>query len=193
MSATTEITLALGAGSIKKLRALAMLTGKTVDEVEADLSETFDRMLSANIKLLVSQLDGDDEPAHTELAPLRKVVETKNPAARSFAQAEAEANDPLPVEEAAPDEHSLSGDDDVGENKSLEEQAADGTLTQADLPSIGEIPDAGDNAEAYLEAAFRSERTHLPENQRPPVRRQPSTSFDPRRPRVSIVDYSGQE
>ena len=177
---TTDLTLKLPDKTFKKLRALAMLSGSTVPQLEGELLGYFDEMLSTNIAALLEQMDG------------KKVIHWKT------SEEPAPDKEPEPEPEAPADEdansHSLSADDDAGENKSLEEQVEDEQM-KFDI----DVPDVGGDSDRFLDVSLapkeKSEAPRSPElppdvsmlfgDSRTSKMRQ---SFDPRKPRASISD-----
>jgi hypothetical protein len=168
----TSLTLDLPEKTFKKLRALAMLSGKTVPDLEQNLLEYFDAMLSENIQVLLAELDGTEVQ---QPAPRVQTISTEAP------EPEAETETVVPDETA----HALSEDDDADENKSLAEQVDEGFVPQV------RMPDAGESSDAFLDAALGSGGSpELPQEMRA---RPAGKSFNPlsRKPRVS--EYTGDE
>jgi hypothetical protein len=143
--------------TVKKLKALAMLTGKTVAEIEADLGELLERMLSNEIHQRTNELDGISETSYTFAAraaesipagaPVVKVA-TPEPTPRK------EEEDEFFSEQASEFGHELSGDEDAGESKSLAEQVEEETDDEDIQFTTRAAPVVGSNAEAFLDAAM---------------------------------------
>lgn len=212
---TTELTLKLElpGKTIKKLKAFAMLTGMSIDQLEAELlsqiqpelANHFDRSLSTGIAQKLSELDGTS--------------------VRIFSESEAVAEDSHT--ESDTDDHSLSSDDDNEENLSVEEQVErDKTLPKSlgvartlkapstplsrsllnskeasdpDEPHFDiDAPDAGEDAEQFLDSAMAEEtssaRSRSTGQQSPFGYMTPAKgSFDAKKPRVKVSEHTGDE
>ena len=176
----SDLTLKLSDNTLKKLRALAMLSGATVGELEQEFASYFDQMLSENITARLSELDGRVyESSVTPSAPKVREVATE-----------------VSQSDADPNTHDLSEDDLPSEVKSVEEEAE-----EIQLPTLYNIPEAGDNAEAFLDGAF-AEAPRLPvrqQQQQPtasymgtPVR-SAKKSFHPSVVKAKVSEYTGDE
>ena len=158
----------------RKLRALAMLTGEGVGEIESTLSGFLDEIITKKCAELLGIEQGvtfryDTVSVGAETPALQVHMPPKP---KSFADAHKQTAAPPDVEEAfsgieIQDEvsgHSLSSDRDDQNNKSLEEQyneamtpaqkeAAEDEALRKSLKDPN-IPNVGENAEAYLDAAM---------------------------------------
>lgn len=154
--------------TVLKLRAYLLLSGKSIEELEEQvsnifgihLSKTFDGVLTQNLMSTIASMDGFEAPFPGQelTAPVPGAIPK-----RSFVSAaEAAALSPMDG-----NEHALSGDDDLGNNKSLEEQVEEDKKIAATPAEAEEqearrvvaglsiqVPDAGDDAEAFLDAAI---------------------------------------
>ena len=172
------LTLQLSDKTLKKLRALAMLSGSTVDQLEKDFADYFDQMLSENIAALLSQLDGRDYLPNSSSPVSEKIAEPEKVA------------EPL---KDSPAEHSLSEDDLPEETKSIAEQIEE----EGFQPSKLNFPDAGEDIEKFLEGTPASKKeqpqiqaSFLVGGNQP---RSAKKAFNPQAPRVKISDYTGDE
>lgn len=192
--ATFELTLklTLPGNTLKKLKSYAMLSGMTVDElekqlvsqVEPELSAHFDKVLTEGIVGKLSEMDG------ISLAVAKPADE--------------------PVEEpvGGPDDHQLSADDDSEENKSLAEQYESlrnkiqpqpQVQQEQDLSFDIRVPDAGGDAEKFLDSALEQDTP----SQKAARREQgqgpygsftgAAKKFSPGKPRVKISEHTGDE
>ena len=180
-----SLKLSLPGKTLKKLKSYAMLSGisvsdleaKLVAQVEPQLAGHFDQVLTDSIMEMLGELDG------VKLTMERPVTE----------------------QDQDVDGHQLSGDDDDGDNKSLEEQVAPTSspiqlATQAadDLRFDIKVPDAGDDAELFVDNAMGTEQVKQVASgggaygSLSPMTKT-SKSFDSRRPRVSISEHTGDE
>ena len=180
------LRLSLPAKTLKKLKSYAMLSGLTVgdlekqlvSQVEPELAQHFDRVLTDGIVTKLSEMDG---------------VRLKVAAAD---------DDQEPTEaEEAPDSHQLSGDEDAEDNKSLAEQYSEThkghNPVRDDLAFDIRVPDAGNDAEKFLESALMSDGRGAYANRQT---RAPDSavvgaakSFVSGRPRVRISEHTGDE
>lgn len=198
----------------RKLAALAVLTGKKFDSMEREISEIIEQILSAKLEDALSDMDG----RRPQVA--RPAVAARPAPARSFADAEQNAQGSIEEEPANPVEdlagHSLSGDRDEGA-PSLEEQVENEMRAQPVraaaparqalpaqvqdedlLPPEIDIPDAGGNAEAFLDTALRAAP---PARQQAQVRRYeaegdgvaPTRGFNPQRRQARVSDYTADD
>lgn len=190
-----SLKLTLPGKTLKKLKSYAMLSGVTVAELEAQLvaqvepqlSHHFDQVLTDSIVGKLGELDGIDLVASKSI----ERSQTEN------------------------DSHQLSGDDDVGENKSLEEMMAAPTVVpppalpqpkarrQAPQPASEElqfnfnVPDVGNDVEAFVENTVAVETSQRIESrgEHSPYGAMTSSnrSFNPNKPRVRISEHTGEE
>jgi len=181
---TVELTLKLPPKTVRKLRMLAMGTGKTVQELESELSTVFDEMLSENLHALLHDLDGVAAPTPPVMV-VSRVIAPSSP--------------PLQEEEINEDEnsHMLSGDADEGDVKSTAERMEEGSFSgEPPVPGINpfelpsNIPNAEGNIEAFIDAAMSSSKPSPQSNGRYTSSKK---SFDPRHPRVKISEHTGDE
>lgn len=169
---STSLTLDLPEKTFKKLRALAMLSGKSVPDLEQNLLEYFDAMLSENIQVLLAELDGETYTPPTAPNPV------------SVVQGDLDLETP-PVDAVT---HALSEDDDLGENQSLAEQA------ESDYVPKIQAPDVGDDDDQFLDAALGPPTPMANPGIPSELRAKPAgRSFNPisRQPRIS--EYTGDE
>lgn len=170
--ASNTLTLPIGPDTQRKLRALAMLLGENVGNLETEIASYVDKVITERcIELLggslthttfTYQVSEDGAVAGPEKSTRPNVsfadAHKKTAGGRSIADDAEEA-----VEEAfaglnVQDEisgHELSGDEDSPDNKSLEEQVAE--EDEAEMKAVlrgRRTPNVGDNAEAFLEAAM---------------------------------------
>lgn len=197
---TMTLDLELPATTIRKLRALAMLSGMTVDDIKVRIANGIDSILT------------DECAAHLGISA--------SPVAATPARA---IDEDQPMEDAATG-HGLSNDDDSQDNPSLEEQVAPVKKSfaaaekeasanlvessEADLddpPFIinREIKDVGGDAEAFVDAAFEvSKKQKTSPNAAPPptsgVYHEGEQAVFAKKggfikPRVNISDSAGDE
>lgn len=151
-----DLTLKLEDKTVRKLRALAMLSGKTVGSLEKEFSSFFDKMLTQEI---AKYLEID------VTAPL-SLIDVEG---ESEGEGEEDMDEPTEESQEPFGElgHSLSGDEDEGQ-ESLEEQAAklaasvkrtqgreikfeETAERESGLQFNINVPSAGDDAEAFLD------------------------------------------
>jgi hypothetical protein len=163
--------------------SVSELEAQLVAQVEPQLSAHFDQVLTESIMEKLGELDG-------------VALHAGRPAA-----------------EAHSDEHQLSGDDDEGDGKSLEEQVQvspplSKPRTPVNRPEFQEnpsqepvfdfnVPDVGDDPEAFTGAAMAVEAKERQERPQSNGMYGPMTgtsrAFDSRRPRVRISEHNGDE
>lgn len=178
-----HLTLQLSEKTLKKLRALAMLSGSTVDELEKQFAEYFDQMLSESIAAHLSELDGKPYDS-------RMVAPVVPQALQAEAQEEVEQER---EDEIDTPEHGLSEDELPEEVKSAAEMSEDEIM-----PPQYQAPSAGGNADAFLDAALASDRP-APQTAQQVVSvsgmtgtlRAAGKGFNPSRPRASVAEFTG--
>jgi hypothetical protein len=182
--AAPTLTLQLSDKTLKKLRALAMLSGSTVDQLEQEFAQYFDQMLTDNIAHLLTQMDGK---------PPESVIHPEDPSIDLESVENWRIGETHTKVEADPNAHDLSEEALPEETKSLAEQVEDDGIQ----PTQFKAPDAGGDAEKFLDAAIQSAPPRPPE---PPVgnfmgsqTRTAKKTFNPQAPRVKISDYTGEE
>ena len=187
MSEFLELKIPINENTIRKIVALAALTDNTLDNIKDGIAseiideEAFDQFVSSKLQKALMKMDGiesSDEPP----PPLKK---------SAFARAEEESASS--VEDIAG--HSLSGDEDSGEDESSYQvppmpgkkaRSEDDALR---LPSIN-VPDAGENAEAFLDAAMKQSPPPASNKQR---RASAAKSFNPNKVRAKVSAYTEDE
>ena len=181
--AAPTLTLQLSDKTLKKLRALAMLSGSTVDQLEQEFAAYFDQMLTENIAHLLSEMDG--KPVQ---APVDEAYnwEVKEPAATKE-KVETKVQE---EREEDPNAHNLSEDDLPEEVKSTAEQVEDEIQ-----PPDFQAPQAGNNAEAFLDAAMSVEKA-VPQQEITVGGitgrlRAAGKGFNPSKPRATVAEFTG--
>jgi hypothetical protein len=158
-----SLTLQLPEKTLRKLRAFAMLSGSTVDQIESELAEYFDQMLSESIMSLLG-------------------VATPPPAA--------EVAEERPVAAAVDEESDTSGHSLAAEDQEEEEGKA---LDEEDIqPFEIDVPEAK-NEDAFVDAALAGEKKRRPAPHIPGNPISPSKSFDPTRRKARISEYTGDD
>jgi len=190
--ASPTLTLQLSDKTLKKLRALAMLSGSTVDELEQEFAAYFDQMLSDNISAILSELDGKS----VSQFPVRSAVDDgSNWQVRETALKERDVTEEVAASAATPEvEHSLSDDELPEQNKSLAEQAEDDDMQ---LPELN-VQDAGEDAEKFLDVAMSTPAKRVAD--KPPMAtymgsqtRTASKMFNPQVRKARVSEYTGDE
>lgn len=188
----------------RKLGALAILTGKKFDSMEAELAVLLDGVLSIKIDEAMADIDGRELP-EVDSPPSqnsRLVRVNRNVATGDFIS----QNDIL--EDLSG--HSLSGDADEGA-PSLEEQyeqeeqnlrkapavEARRPLTQRVQPDTFKLPpleveDAGDDVEKFLEELGEKPKKN-PLRAASVQQRRATAPAHSDKPRVKVSDYDGNE
>lgn len=200
---STSLTLELPEKTLKKLRALAMLSGSSVTQMEKQLVQYFDEMLTENITVLLSELDGKNVARYRLESPAREEVAEE--------EAFEEEEEGVPQDENS---HSLSDDDDTEENKSLEEQAElvkketlktkpatspkEEAADQDEFNFNIDVPNVDNNAEAFLDTAMSSSapsREPAQQSGMYGVATPAGMSFNPkkRNPMRNVSEYTGDE
>lgn len=158
------LTLPVSVATQRKLRALAMLMGGTVGSLEAELSEILDSIITERCaELLGIETTTQQEisiPSYTIQFPEGVREAAPEPKPRSFAEAAAIASEPS----AAHEQHEVSGDEDLGENKSLQEQFEEEKNPEeeklfAETFSKVQVRDAKDNHEAFLDSTMAQDES----------------------------------
>lgn len=191
--ADNTLTLPIGEETQRKLRALAMLSGQNVGQIEAILASLIDKAVTDRILELL----GTAHPVNSEPIP---AYESQAPATtarpRKFADVlrrEAGGQQVSRIEEAFADiqvedvvsGHELSGDEDHGETKSLAEQYEEQSqqAPHAQAQEEEEEPDTdgfsfnprvknvGNDAEAFLDATMGEPETDREDDSIPSVTR----------------------
>ncbi len=196
-----SLTLNLDDKTVRKLRALAMLSGKTVAELENEFSQYFDRLLTQEIAEhldMVAPATGNS--FHVEGTPVQEK-------SVKYAQQEAEYEENPPEPLNGDLDHSLSGDADEGQ-ESLEEQftreSGQEVMFKPDVRGGGEdaisfnhlrFPDAGQDSEAFLdevlgEPQYQDEYDHV-RRERPTAARMGAGAG--KKPRVKVGAFTGDE
>ena len=189
--AAPTLTLQLSDKTLKKLRALAMLSGSTVDQLEQEFVDYFDQMLTENIAHLLSEMDGKPLVQHTvgsiEALPTATSADLED--MNNWKVKETRAH----PEEQDPNAHDLSEEALPEENKSVSEQIEDDGIQ----PTQYKAPNAGEDAEKFLDAALQSAPPRKQEALQGSFMGSPTRSargmFNPQAPRVKISDYTGEE
>lgn len=159
----TDLTLKMSDDNLKKLKAYTILSGHDIKEIEQKLSDIVSSalgdLLSSGIADSLVAMDG---------RPPAKLVAQEDP----------------PVVKDEPTGNELSDEDSPEEVKALnEEELPEDEAFKLDIRA----KDAGNNADAYVDAVIAQDRINRP------GRSAPRKSFDPRSPRVSIGEYTGEE
>ena len=187
---TQVLNIPLEDKTLKKLKALAMLSDIKVTDLEAEISGLIDQMLSDNIAIKMAELDGK---------PMKLVINQ---------EVETVAIPAAPVVEEDPNAHGLSEDEASEEVLSSEEQIAKEAKPAApaapvakkeddiykldiDAPVAG---DDGEDAEAFVDAPAPVSKNKATVST-PYGRATAPKGFDPRKPlaRVRIADFTGDE
>lgn len=194
----TKLELNLPEKTIKKLRAYAMLTGSPVSELEAKLVELVDKTLSDSVANALVDLDGGVPAAFTPPTqiettfsqPLTPADIVTGPLLESEEKEEAVTED----EETG---NSLSEEESPEEVKSLEEEAEEEKVDDEELKVEIAAPNAGGNADAYVDAVIAQDKGARQASGRRKVQGGYQSgarkAFDARSPRVSIGAYTGDE
>ena len=190
--ASPTLTLQLSDKTLKKLRALAMLSGSTVDELEKEFADYFDQMLTENIAHLLSEMDG--KPVVTQAVGVTEDFDATDGWQIKEPLREASAKEAVATEQD-PNSHGLSDDDLPEEVKSTAEQVEE----DFEMPQY-QAPQAGGNAEAFLDAAMASEKKGAAVDPKMVSiggmtgRLQAATKgFNPHRPRATVAEFTGDE
>ena len=195
--ASPTLTLQLSDKTLKKLRALAMLSGSTVDQLEKEFAQYFDQMLSDNIAGILSELDGTaytrgtDPDTEEEKTESSKIAQWKINEENSI---DAARRPPEEEVETSEIEHALSDDELPEEVKSLAESVDDDIM-----PPEFQAPQAGGNAEAFLDAALAKSTTGSKAQQTVNIGgvtgklQYAGKGFSPQRPRATIAEFTGDE
>lgn len=206
------ITLPLPESTRRKLRALAMLSGQNVGNIETELSGYLDKIITERCAELLGIESGITFQYNVASdATDEHLGQDKEPPRRSFADVhkEAAAGEQVApaVEEAfagigIQDDisgHELSGDEDLGENKSLQEQVeADddpelAAQLRAALPKV-KVKKAAEEPEEFVENFYDGseddDEVHVNEKAR-----KASSSFEQRMKRggigAKVQNYTG--
>lgn len=184
----------------RKLGALAILSGKGYDQLEAEFAEIFDRLVSQEIANLVgfTKIAADDQDVEAEESP----QEARSTLSKSMAQKAAEE----PFEQDEVSSHSLSHDEDPGEPEWGDEVLpGNETEIQPPLPparsslsqqkvedeppafNIPEVEDAGQDAERFLDDLFGPGAPQQEASRGDRVATAKKT-FNPKKPRVRVSD-----
>ena len=214
-----ELRIALSDATEKKIRSLAMLSPEAAsqleqqltDHLQTEISEYFDRTVTEAILQHMGMIDGRN---YGDLNDKPQIVEAPAPAAPSQPEHKLETLNATEIpaprnEEPTGTDHGLSEDEDPQDNKSVEEQAEELTKKLAageemDIPGIGpsqiRVPNAEEDAEAFLDASFGARQP--PKRQPAPQQRQSGPvlrevddgdGFDPRVKRAHISSYGGKD
>lgn len=198
-----ELKIQVPMKTIRKLKAFLLLSGKTVAELEAEvasvfgshLSAAFDSVLSTNIMAAVAYMDGI-EPSMTG-GLIQQPLPKPHPTGQSVTAHHAA----IPVSDT---EHTLSGDDAEDETLSVEEQVEndqpsnkmededDGQVAGIVSNQNGEFPNAGGNADAFLDAAMATSKP-AKSGGNSSKKRGTRAAFDSRSPRVRVLATSENE
>jgi hypothetical protein len=184
--ANLTLSIELGDDALKKLRAYAVLSGASSDDLESELSIMAAGMITSQVDAVLS----------------KKILETlaqlDNKPIDAYSEKKQALVEPEPVDESI---HSLSDDDDAEENKSLQEQYEAATKPQAALPQTKpepqsefafdiDVPNAGDNAEAFLESFEEQPKSASSSSVGIyGAVRSAKSKFNPKQPRVSVTEY----
>jgi len=190
-----ELTLTLNDGTLRKLKAYAMLTGKTVPEIEGVLTGLIDRMLTDECLRELGAYAGE-RPLFQELAEKSDVAQPEQ-------------------EEVFHDEvsgHELSGDGADEEVKSLAEQVEEDHAPKAapkvvrkQAPVDAEeeafksafdynTKDVGEDADAFLDASLGvAAPKKLGGYGKSGGAKAAAMAFNSAAPRVKIVEHTGDE
>lgn len=205
MADNVVLNLSLPDSTIRKLRAVAMLSGKKIDDIEAEFVELVDHQLTRQI---ISSLGIVPE----DLEERRSVRTSADATDDDTSTADSDLEDVISELAEDPNAHGLSGDDAEEEVLSVQEQVEKevppvpaqenevpvaAATTDIQIPSH-RVEDAGEDAEAFLEAAFATERR--------PERRDDHSNAGAARParkafsaqrdggaRVKVSEYTGDE
>lgn len=206
------LNLPIRAETQKKLKAYAMLTDRNVSQIESQLADLLDQVLTQECFALLGGEAAMPRAAREETTPgpAAAVFATAPPKPRkkkkSFAAAHKEVNaNPVEEQEAfagLKDEvsgHELSGDRDDGGTKSLEDQYAEAQAKKAarggedtGLEGFFEddgVPDVGENAEAFLDAAMGTEVEEEEEPLPPPSRKSRTIREEPPTNRTATKSF----
>jgi hypothetical protein len=194
--AAPTLTLQLSDKTLKKLRALAMLSGSSVDQLEKDFADYFDHMLSQNIEVLLAQMDGRDpeipersieaEALSSNIADWKMDEKHSIDKARRPAEEEEE-----PVVSLAP-EHALSEDDLPEEVRSTAEQVEEDIM-----PPEFNAPQAGGDHEAFVDATMANDKRSAKHQQMVNIGgvegrlQKARPGFDPRRLGARVEEATG--
>lgn len=186
----TELTLQISDTTIKKLRAIAVLTGTTVDQLEGEISKIFDQMLTKNLSEIVNSFAIEEgilsEPAHT------------SGISASFGNYQSKENnqeDPdkemTYAEEDNSTEHSLSSED-IDQTPS-EDQKKDQAPKKEEDSFAFTIDAAEGDEEDFITAAIEVEKTYKKLQDKPPTNISAAQSFNPKKRQAHIAEYTGEE
>jgi hypothetical protein len=221
-SKVLKLEIALSETTERKLRSLAMLSPEAAQQIEqrltdhlqSELSEYFDRTVTAEILHYMSEIDGKQ---YGDVGEQRVAVQPEAPEPVAETKLEKLDDAPLPNEtDPNGTDHGLSEDEDTQDNKSAEEQAEELAQKLArgepvDVPGIPvqnaeiaapqvDFADADEDAEAFLDVALEGKPQPKPKAapmpiQRPsgPMEREAEDSFDPRKRQASISAYGGKD
>lgn len=189
----TELKLNLPEKTIKKLRAYAMLTGSGVKDLEGILIDIVDKTLTDGIVSAMSDLDGGVPPAWTANANGDQVTFSR-PIEQSDVETVPDAEPPVVSDDLTGNE--LSEEDSPDEVRGLDEEEE--PISDEELKVDISAPNAGNNADAYLNAVFAAEKSAKKSS----GRTRTSTggfqsgarkAFNPSSPRVTISEHTGDE
>lgn len=173
------LTLPISEGTQRKLLALTMLQGKKIADIEEELSGYLDELLTMRCAELLGIATIGSAPMPTDSpAPRISFAEALQKTSGARTEALPQEEEFVEVQDAVSG-HELSGDEDSGENKSLQEQYEE----DDEIPKEGfdlHIPTAKDTDD-FVNTAMGPRRGNRESDEMPSVNprpRQPSPTYD---------------